>query len=163
MDLLPKIYWWIIMFNQNVQEENVPFQWRSLNLGTPRPSYFVYIFFATSIPHKINESKTFFTLPSFLFLVIMFASFIVFWHTCNNVRLLEITDNSQLSSGPPTKLGRSVHSLTCPFERRTMYEHLHVLSALLIIAKSMDIHPNPGPTAIRIQAQDYSLRISHQI
>lgn len=136
------------MFNQNVQEENVPFQWRSLHFGTPRSLYFVYNFFATSIPHKINESKTFITFPSFLFLVIMFASFVVFWH--NNVRLLQITDNSQLSSGPPAKLGRSVHSVTCPFERQTMYTHLHV-SSLLLSAKSMDIHPNPGSTANLIQ------------
>ena len=119
------------MFNQNVQEKNVPFQWWSLNFSTPRTLYFVlhivvfmcsrrrlpcqkfnvtYNFFTTSIMHKVNGSKTFITLPHLLFLVIMLSSFAVLLH--NNVRLLQITENSQLSSGPPAKLGRSVHLLS---------------------------------------------------
>ena len=77
----------------------------------------------------------------------LFRSFVVLLH--NDVRLLQITDNSKPSSGPSTKLGRSVHSLTGPFDQRTMYKHLHA-SSLLIISKSMDVHPNPGPTAIHI-------------
>ena len=103
-----------------------------------------YNFFTTSNPHMINGSRTFITLSRWLFLVIMFTSFVVLI-----VRLLQITDNSQLSSDPPAKLGRSVHSLTSPFDHRTMHKHLYT-TPLLIIAKSMDIHPNPGPTAIHI-------------
>ena len=79
-----------------------------------------YYFFTTSNPHKINGSRTFITLSRWLFLVIMFTSFVVLI-----VRLLQITDNSQLSSDPPAKLGRSVHSLTSPFDHRTMHKHLY--------------------------------------
>ena len=48
-----------------------------------------------------------------------------------------------------TRPERSVYSFTCPFDQRTMCKHLHT-SSLLIIAESMDVHPNPGPTALHI-------------
>ena len=101
----------------------------------------------TSNPHNSNGSRTFSNLSRLLFLAIIFTSFVVLLH--NDVRLLQITDNSKPSSGPSTKLGISVHSPTCPLDQRTMYKHLHA-SSLLIISKSMDVHPNPGPTAIHI-------------
>ena len=37
----------------------------------------------------------------------------------------------------------------CPLDQRTLYKHLQA-SLFLVIAMSMDIHPNPGPTAIQI-------------
>ena len=37
----------------------------------------------------------------------------------------------------------------CPLDQRNLYKHLQA-SLFLVIAKSMDIHPNPGPTAIQI-------------
>ena len=104
--------------------------------------------FATSNPQRaVGQEHLVLTLSRLLFLVIIFTSFVVLSH--NEVHLRQITEYNQLSSGPPAKLGKTVHSLTCPIEQRSAYKHLHV-SSLLIIAKSMDIHPNPGPTAIHI-------------
>ena len=103
-------------------------------------------FFTPSNPHKRGSGILKIT-SSLLFFGVMCIFLALLLQI--QVSLPQITNSSSPPFSLPLQTERRVFSDSRPYDQCCVLKYPHT-SPLLLIAQSMDIHPNPGPTAIHI-------------